>query len=172
MFVIFLIFVEIFLAMSDVLNNSAIVKNFSNFLEKGNYRKTPERFAVLSKALAFNKPFTAEQLCQQLQSDTFKVSQSTVYSNLELLSKAGILCRFFNEGLQKLQFTRISEVKFIHLVCLDCGKVKTVKDQALAEELHAKRYAAFSEQYRIMCVNGLCNTCARNKKKQNIKTKK
>ena len=54
MFVIFLIFVEIFLAMSDVLNNSAIVKNFSNFLEKGNYRKTPERFAVLSKALAFN----------------------------------------------------------------------------------------------------------------------
>jgi len=81
MFVIFLIFVEIFLAMSDVLNNSAIVKNFSNFLEKGNYRKTPERFAVLSKALAFNKPFTAEQLCQQLQSDAFKVSQSTVYSN-------------------------------------------------------------------------------------------
>ena len=101
-----------------------------------------------------------------------KVSQSTVYSNLELLTKAGILCRFFNEGLQKLQFTRISEVKFIHLVCLDCGKVKTVKDLALAEELHAKRYAAFSEQYRIMCVNGLCNTCARNKKKQNIKTKK
>lgn len=100
MFVIFLIFVEIFLAMSDVLNNSAIVKNFSNFLEKGNYRKTPERFAVLSKALAFNKPFTAEQLCQQLQSDAFKVSQSTVYSNLELLTKAGILCRFFNEGLQ------------------------------------------------------------------------
>lgn len=172
MFVIFLIFVEIFLAMSDVLNNSAIVKNFSNFLEKGNYRKTPERFAVLSKALAFNKPFTAEQLCQQLQSDAFKVSQSTVYSNLELLTKAGILCRFFNEGLQKLQFTHISEVKFIHLVCLDCGKVKTVKDLALAEELHAKRYAAFSEQYRIMCVNGLCNTCARNKKKQNIKTKK
>ena len=39
MFVIFLIFVEIFLAMSDVLNNSTIVKNFSNFLEKGNYRK-------------------------------------------------------------------------------------------------------------------------------------
>ena len=108
MFVIFLIFVEIFLAMSDVLNNSAIVKNFSNFLEKGNYRKTPERFAVLSKALAFNKPFTAEQLCQQLQSDAFKVSQSTVYSNLVLLTKAGILCRFFNDGLQKLQFTRIS----------------------------------------------------------------
>ena len=50
--------------------------------------------------------------------------------------------------------------------------MKTVKDLALAEELHAKRYAAFSEQYRIMCVNGLCNTCARNKKKQNIKTKK
>lgn len=155
--------------MSDALNNSAIVKNFISFLEKGNYRKTPERFAVLNKVLLFSKPFTAEQLCDLLRVDAFKVSQSSVYSHLELFVKAGILCKYFNEGLQRIQYTRISHVKFIHLVCLECGKVKTVKDLALAEELHAKRYAAFTERYRIICVNGVCNTCARNKKKQNTK---
>lgn len=167
MYAIFVIFVEIFFAMSETLNTSVVIKEFTDFLERGNYRKTPERFAILEKALSFNKPFVAEQLLQALLDDAFRVSQSTVYSNLDLFVNAGILCRFFNEGLQKLQFTRKSHVKFIHLVCLNCGKVKTVKDLALAEELHAKRYAAFSEQYRVLCVNGMCNTCARNQKKRN-----
>lgn len=157
--------------MSEALNNSVIVKNFCGFLKKGNYRKTPERFAILDKALSFSKPFTADQLMAQLKGGAFKVSQSSVYSNLELFVKAGIFCRFFNEGIQKLQFTRVSHVRFIHLVCLNCGKVKVGKDLALAEELHAKRYAAFSEQYRVLCVNGLCSTCSRKKKQQNTKSR-
>ncbi|MDO4510520.1 MAG: transcriptional repressor [Bacteroidales bacterium] len=155
--------------MSEVLNNSAIIKNFNDFLEQGNYRKTPERAAVLNEALAFAKPFTADQLLEALQSTTFRVSQSAVYANLELMVAAGIFSRFFNEGLRKLQFTRVSDEKFVHLVCLRCGKVKIVKDQALAQELHAKRYAAFTEHYRIMCVNGVCNSCARSEKKQKTK---
>lgn len=171
MFVIFLIFVEIIKAMSDSIHNSAIIKNFTAFLEKGSYRKTPERFAVLNAALAFSSPFTADELCQTLQNNTFRVSKSSVYSNLELLIKAGVFCRYFNEGLNQLQYTRKSDVKFIHLVCLHCGKVKMAKDIALAEELHAKRYTAFSEQYRILCVNGVCNSCARNMKKKIKKTK-
>ncbi len=158
--------------MSDSLNNSVIVKNFCDYLESGGYRRTPERFAILDKALSFSKPFAADQLLAQLKSDAFNVSQSAVYSNLELFVKAGIFCRFFNEGVQKLQFTRVSHVRFVHLVCLNCGKVKMVKDLSLAEELHAKRYAAFSEQYRVLCVNGLCSTCSRKKKKLNTKTKK
>ena len=68
-------------------------------------------------------------------------------------------------------YTRKSDVRFIHLVCLHCGKVKLAKDIALAEELHAKRYTAFSEQYRILCVNGVCNSCARNMKKKTKKIK-
>lgn len=152
--------------MSESLHNSAIIKNFTAFLEKGNYRRTPERFAVLNAALTFSAPFTADDLYQSTLVGGFRVSKSSVYSHLELFIKAGVMCRFFNEGLNQLQYTRKSDVKFIHLVCLHCGKVKTVKDMELAEELHAKRYTAFTEQYRLLCVNGVCNSCARNLKKK------
>lgn len=70
--------------MSEALTNSAVVKNFTKFLEEGHYRKTPERFAILNKVLAFTKPFTIDQLESELEQEAFHVSRATLY-NLSLI---------------------------------------------------------------------------------------
>ena len=157
--------------MSELLSNNAIVKKFTAFLESGNHRKTPERFAILNQALLIARPFTAEHLCDVLKMEDIRVSRSTVYNNIDLFCQAGIFRRFYNEGIQEMQYLRVGNTNYVHLVCLACGKVKEVKDSLLAAELNAKKYAAFNDSYYTLCVYGTCSTCAR-KAKKNQKIKK
>ena len=76
--------------MNGALSNSAIIKKFTQFLETGRYRKTPERFAILNKILSFNSVFSIEKLCFELENESYHVSKATVYNNFDLLVEAGI----------------------------------------------------------------------------------
>ena len=57
--------------MGEMLNNSAIIKKFNDFLEAGHYRKTPERFAILDRVLTFPRAFTIDDLALKLDSILF-----------------------------------------------------------------------------------------------------
>ena len=157
--------------MSEALTNSAIVKNFTEFLEAGHYRKTPERFAILNKVLSFAKSFTIDQLENELEQESFHVSRATLYNNVELFIEAGILRKLYIDGLQ-VQYERWSSSCHAHLICTVCGKVKDVKDNNLAAYMNAKKYTAFNNAYYCLCVYGMCSTCARKLKKSKAKSNK
>ena len=153
--------------MNDALNNSAIKKKFTEFLETGNYRKTPERFAILKKTLSFSNTFTIEQLNAQLEDEAYHVSRATVYNTVELLTKAGILHKLCIEGLPT-QYEKVTSVNYTHLICKKCGKIKNVKDSNLERYMNAIKFNAFQSSFYVMCVYGVCNACARKIKKNNI----
>ncbi len=150
--------------MSEELNNSAIIKKFTDFLEDGHYRKTPERFAILDKVLTFSRAFTIDDLACKLEAETYHVSRATIYNSVELLLKAGILRRFHLDGMS-MQYVRVNATHCTHLICTVCGKVKNVKDPNLAAYMNARKYNAFTSSHYSLCVYGLCNACARKLKK-------
>ncbi len=156
--------------MSESSNNSAIIKKFNEFLEAGQYRKTPERLTILNMALSFGQTFTIEQLKQKLEFEAIHVSRATIYNNIELLTQANILRKIFIDGTQ-VHYEKVSTSIHTHLICSECGKVKVIKDNAIAAIMHAKKYNAFTTSHYSLCVYGTCNACARKLKKQNRKLK-
>ena len=158
--------------MNGALSNSAIIKKFTQVLETGRYRKTPERFAILNKILSFNSVFSIEKLCFELENESYHVSKATVYNNVDLLVEAGILRKLFIDGFHSAQYEKISAVQHTLLVCTQCSKIKSVKDEPLLGYMNAKKYNAFQTSYYSMCVYGVCNACARKLKKNNIQQQK
>ncbi len=155
--------------------DEAIVEAFNEYLSANNKRKTPERYRILDKVLAFPKLFTIEDLKLAMNDDKFPVSTSTLYYTVDLLVDANILRRI-NTGNQALAFERVDQVKSIHLKCEVCGKTKLVKDPNFMAYMNARRFAAFTTRYYNLTVYGTCNDCARRLKREqrekNINAKK
>ena len=62
-----------------------VLKIFSAQLEKGGFRKTPERFAILEEIYKRTDHFDAEALYIHMKNRSYRVSRATVYNTLELL---------------------------------------------------------------------------------------
>ena len=62
-----------------------VVSIFSTYLEQNNFRKTPERFAILEEIYKRNDHFDAEALYIHMKTQNYRVSRATVYNTLDLL---------------------------------------------------------------------------------------
>lgn len=153
--------------MIDTTSNSAYVKKFLQFLEQQHFRKTPERFVVLDKAMKMQHVFTIEQLGHEVEQGGYMVSRATLYNNVELLVQAELLHKLNYDG-QHTYYEKLSLSRYTHLVCQECGKVKVVKDNTFVAYMNAKTYTAFTSRHFSLCVYGICNSCARRLKKQRL----
>lgn len=150
--------------MPDNQNKILITEKFSRFLEEKGCRKTPERFAILKEILNIDKHFDVEMLRDKMADSPYRVSKTTIYSNLELLVECGIVQRhvFTNRSV----YERVEgKMQHIHLVCNVCGKIKDVKDVELIRYLNTKKFSAFNSEHFALTVYGTCNNCARKSKK-------
>ena len=156
--------------LKEPQDNEAIVEAFNKYLTANNKRKTPERYRILDKVLAFPKLFTIEDLKLAMNDDKFPVSQSTLYYTVDLLVEANILRRINTNGIASA-FERVDQVRSIHLKCEVCGKVKLVKDTNFMAYMNARKFAAFTTRYYNLTVYGTCNDCARRIKREARKRK-
>lgn len=137
------------------------------YLARRNMRRTPERFAILDAVLGLKGHFAPEQIMQALADRQFHVSRQTVYASLGLLTDCGLLKRhrFTGDGAR---FELLSDHSrpHHHLVCLQCGKVKELKDTAELPPLASRRFAGFTPEYYELLIYGVCSTCTRRAKKE------
>lgn len=133
-------------------------EKFKQYLTDRKLRKTPERFALLEKALSLPGHFAADALYDNMEASGYHVSRATIYSTLELLVDCGLLNRHMF-GSRKTCF-EVAVGSHLHLVCNACGKIREIEENTFfrPEEMDLE---GFSPTYCSTMVYGLCKDCAK-----------
>lgn len=155
--------------MTDDKNRASAHAALTAFLSSRKMRNTPERFAILDKALEMPDHYTIDSLWEAITADNFMVSRATVYSTLKILAEAGIVRRHNFAGKASCYEKVVpSTINHYHLICTECGKVREVRDPELMRLLATRRYPTFHTNYFAIYAYGICNRCAKKRRKKNI----
>lgn len=106
-----------------VFNITHATQIFTDFLKKGSYRITPERFEVLEFAFRQNQHFSADELFLAMKSEGSNISRATVYNTLELLVNCGLLAKHNFLGKESRYEKNMGVLEHDHLICVRCGKI-------------------------------------------------
>lgn len=134
---------------------------FKDYLEKHNLRKTPERFALLEKAMTMSGHFDVEELYEEMERNGFHVSKATIYSTLELLVDCGLLNRHLFASRKTCYEVAVGN--HFHLVCSNCGKVREIEDSQLLEIPETIDLDGFKPAYYSTMLYGTCSECQQKK---------
>ncbi len=138
---------------------NSLRNRLTEFLQSRHLRKTPERYAILEKAVELAAHFEVDQLYNALEEEGYHVSKATVYNTLELLVEAGILNRHnFDTNHARYEPARGSH---LHLICRKCGKIREIDQPSLTSGLIHQNYDGFIPEYSSSSVFGICAECAR-----------
>lgn len=157
--------------MMDEKSKIMARNKFALYLESKNLRRTPERFTIIDSIFSQNEYFDVESLHEVLEKKSYHVSRATLYNTIRLLIDCGLVRRHSLENsAPKYEKVVVSSSNHQHLVCMDCGKIKEVKDVEFSAYMNARKFPAFTANYFQLYIYGVCNNCAR-KRKRNLKEK-
>ncbi len=121
-------------------------------------RTTAPRRAVVAAALARPRPFTAQELVEELDG----IGRATVFRTLDLLVRVGVLSRMHGveAGERCVRYTRCEPEHHHHLRCRSCGRVEEIGLPALERQLAgiARRRGFLATSHEVG-IAGLCPRC-------------
>lgn len=145
-------------SMTEIYDSEGIEEAFTRFLNVGRFRKTPERFAILRKAIEMDTHFEVDSLHSAIERDGYHVSRATVYNTVELLENAGILRK--NVFGQNTATYEINRENHIHLVCKRCGKIREIENEHIAAHIMHLDTQGFTPDSFSITLFGLCSDCS------------
>lgn len=158
--------------MKDSLKAS-LRQRLTECLEANNYRKTPERYAILEAVYSIGGHFTIDELNDRLVEDLhFHVSRATLYNTLRLFMGLRLVMRHRFQGSTKYEAS-CGSCGHCHQVCTVCGRVAEIRSPEVAvavDRLHLRR---FHKDGYSLYVYGVCSACqAKLTRKKSNETKK
>ncbi|HHT43375.1 MAG TPA: transcriptional repressor [Firmicutes bacterium] len=133
-------------------------------LEGESYRLTPQREAVLDVLIANAEDhLSAEEIYMHTKELHSEIGLATVYRNLELLEKLGIVHRFdYGDGQSRYEISlRDGEEHYHHhLICKQCGYIGEFHSDLLeAIEKRIEEEIGFEVTDHCLRFFGLCAQC-------------
>lgn len=128
-----------------------------NYLEQNNYRKTPERFAILDSVYSFSSYFSIQELSDRLMEKSFPVSRATLYNTVRLLMNLRlVVCLRLQDGVR---YKACYSDNHCAQVCTVCGKVTEIKIPEIVETVEKTRLRRFRKESFSMYIYGVCSAC-------------
>lgn len=133
-------------------------------LEEESYRLTPQRSAVLDVLIAnADDHLSAEEIYMHTKKLHSEIGLATVYRNLELLEKLGIVHRFdYGDGQSRYEIKLGGEEEHYHhhLICKQCGYIGEFHSDLLeAIEERIDQETGFRVTDHCLRFFGICAKC-------------
>lgn len=133
------------------------IHNFKEILRSNGYRLTDAREATF-KLLISPEP---QSISQILASADGTVDRVSVYRNIEVFEKLGIIHRIYVGWKYKIELSDEFVAHHHHLSCLSCGKVIDIEDEKHIDDFIqevAKKFG-FQPRRHQFEVDGYCKKC-------------
>jgi Fur family transcriptional regulator, ferric uptake regulator len=138
-------------------------KNYKKFLRQNNFKVTPKRKAIVDYFIRNKIYSTPEEIWETLKKSFLHLGLPTIYRNLEILRKVGLLTRVYGEE-NRLYYglceAEDSASHHHHIVCVKCHKVGLVEDcsfDKLVETVEKK--SGFKVIDHNLQLRGICDKC-------------
>jgi Fur family ferric uptake transcriptional regulator len=105
----------------------------TNYIEKNQLRKTPERFSILEMIYENDGHFDAEQLYINIRNKNINVSRATVYNTLEVLVASELVTKHQFGSNHAVYERAYGSRQHDHLICVECGEVFEFCDPRLQQ---------------------------------------
>ncbi|MEO1093743.1 MAG: transcriptional repressor [Cyanobacteria bacterium J06638_28] len=135
-------------------------------LNERGWRMTPQREIILDtfQNLPEGNHLSAEDLRDVLADQGEQVSLSTIYRNLKLMARMGILRELeLAEGQKRYEINQPSPHHHHHLICVRCNKTIEFKNDSVLKV--GARTASKSGYHLLDCqltIHAVCPTCQRS----------
>ena len=135
------------------------IRNLQHILSSHGYRFTAAREATF-KLLMSAEPQSIAEILTKANGSVDRVS---IYRNIELFEKLGIVHRIYVGWKYKLELSDEFMGHHHHLSCLGCGKVIDIEDEKHIDEfIHAVATKfGFTPRRHQFEIDGYCRNCQR-----------
>ena len=139
------------------------MKHVLQQLRNKGVRMTPQRVAMLEFLASVDTHPTAEEIYKALTTDNPQVSVATVYNNLNMFIKEGVIRELtYGDNASRYDFDL---GQHYHAVCDICGKVVDLYYPVLEDvEKAAEQLTGFKVRGHRMEVYGVCPDCKKKQK--------
>ncbi|MBE9075931.1 transcriptional repressor [Romeria aff. gracilis LEGE 07310] len=135
-------------------------------LHERGWRMTPQRETILTtfQNLEKGEHLSAEDLRDLLAQEDDRVSLSTIYRNLKMMARMGILRELeLAEGHKRYELNQPAPHHHHHLICVRCNKTVEFKNDSV---LKAGAKMADKSGYHLLdcqlLIHAVCPTCQRS----------
>ncbi len=129
-------------------------------LKNKGYKFSNIRVKIMQYLQSSKTPLTPSEIIQKLLKDGLKPNKTTVYRELEMLSKEQIVSELtLLDGKKRYEHSKLGHHH--HLICNSCNKIECVKIPEDLEKLQAKieKQNSFKIQNHLLEFFGLCQKC-------------